>query len=102
MTIDALRPDHRLQPRRLDAGDGADLVLVGRIARNPDRAEHRAAGVLDQHATRDRNKPALTHARQHAEEQRVLACTLGELARAEAHAEAAPGLAVGDVETQDP
>src|SRR5262249_56861790 len=39
-----------LEARRLDAGDGARLVLVGSVAGNADRADHISAGVADQHA----------------------------------------------------
>ena len=51
------------------------------------------AGIAD-HA-------AAAHRRQHGEELRRVGRALGERARAEAHAERAPGFAEGDVEAQD-
>ncbi len=42
-------PFTSLQPRGLDAGNGADLVIVGGVAGNTDGAKQRRA-VLDLHA----------------------------------------------------
>src|SRR5258706_10150183 len=41
-----------LQSGGLDAGDRAGLILVGGVARNPDRPDYVAAGVADQHTAR--------------------------------------------------
>jgi enoyl-CoA hydratase/carnithine racemase len=46
-------PRIRLQSGGLDAGDRADLVIVGGIAADADRANQHAA-ILDQHATGNR------------------------------------------------
>src|SRR5947209_16629673 len=56
-----LRPHRGLQPRRLDAGNRAHLVLVRRVARDADRAEHRATLILDQHPARHRYEAAVAH-----------------------------------------
>ena len=90
-----------LEPRRLDAGDGADLVVVGGVARDADRADDVAVGIADQHAGGIADHAALAHRRQHGEELRRVGRAFGERARAEPHAERAPGFAEGDVEAQD-
>src|SRR6188768_1564194 len=40
---DGSSSDHGLQPRGLDPGDRADLILVGGVARNADLAERSAS-----------------------------------------------------------
>src|SRR4051812_26071127 len=96
-----LSPHHCLQPRRFDPGDRAHLVLVRDIARDADCAEHRATRILDQHAARRWHQPALRDGGQRSDEDRVLCGALRKLARAEAHAERAPGFSIRDVETQN-
>src|SRR5262249_33922306 len=90
-----------LETRRLDAGDRTGLVLVGRVAGNADRPDDVAARVADEHAARIGNEPATAGGRQRREELRRVGGTLEQGARAEAHAERAPGFAVRDVEAQD-
>jgi hypothetical protein len=51
-------PRISLQSRRLDAGDGANLVVVRGVAADADRAEQNAA-VLDQDAAGHRHQTAL-------------------------------------------
>src|SRR5262249_24336246 len=89
------------EPRRLDAGDGAGLVAVGRIAGNADRADDVARRGSDQHAAGIGDHAPFAGSREHGEELRSLRRARGERARAEAHAERAPGLAEGDVEAQE-
>src|SRR3954447_18239098 len=84
----------------LDTRDGAGLVLVGSIPRDADRADDLAAGVADQPAARSGDDAPAARRRQHGEELRRTRGALRERARAEAHAERAPGLAIGDVEPQ--
>src|SRR3954464_15364087 len=97
----ALGPCDRLQPRRLDAGDRAHLVLVRGVAGNSNRAEYHPVRVLDQHTARHRHEAALAHRREHAKEQRILGCPVAKFTRSEAHAERAPCLSECDIETQD-
>src|SRR5262245_1232407 len=87
-----------LEAGSLDAGERAELVVVGRIAGNADRADDVATGIADQYAARIGDDAAAARGRQHVEELRRVGRTLGERARAEAHAERAPRLSVGDVE----
>src|SRR5499433_2553911 len=89
------------EPRRLDTGDGAGLVAVGRIAGNADRADDVARRGSDQHAAGIGDHAPFAGGREHGEELRSLRRARGERARAEAHAERAPGLAEGDVEAQE-
>src|SRR5215468_331829 len=60
------------EPRRLDTGDGAGLVAVGRIAGNADRADDVARRGSDQHAAGIGDHAALAGGRQHGEELRRL------------------------------
>src|SRR5262249_14007205 len=89
------------ESRRLDAGDRAGLVAVGGIAGNADRADNVARRGSDQHAAGIGDHASIAGGRQHSEELRGLRRARGERARAEAHAERAPGLAEGDVEAQE-
>src|SRR5215472_6259956 len=89
------------EPGRLDAGDGAGLVAVGRVAGYADRADDVAGRGSDQHAAGIGDHASLAGGRQHGEELRGLGRARGERTRAETHAERAPGLAEGDVEAQE-
>src|SRR5215470_12290792 len=91
----------RLETGRLDAGERAELVVVGGVAGNTDRADDVAAGVADQHTAWIGDDAPAARGGQHVEELRRVRRTLGERARAESHAERAPCLSVGDVEAQD-
>src|SRR5882757_9698039 len=85
----------------LDARDGAGLVLVGSVARDTDGPNDIAAGVADQHAARIGDDAPAARRRQHGEELRRAGGALRLRARAEAHAERAPGLSIGNVEPQE-
>src|SRR5689334_11702162 len=85
-----------LQPGGLDTGDGADLVIVGGVAGDADRAEQ-ARAVLDQDATRYRHETALGQRIDGVDEIGLLLRALKQRPRAHAHGERAPGLAVGDL-----
>src|SRR4029450_12154702 len=89
-------PGISLKPRRLDAGDRAGLVAVRRVAGNADRADDVASSVSDQHAARIGHHAYVARRRQHGEELRRLGRSRSQRARAEAHAERAPGLAERD------
>ena len=59
------------------------------------------AAVANEHAARIGDHAAAARRRQHGEELRGFRRAASQRARAEAHAERAPGFAEGDVETQD-
>src|SRR5262245_43540119 len=88
-----------------DTRDRAGLVLVGHVAGDSDGADDRAAGaVADQHAARRRNDPPVRHGVERREERlllRLLRHAAREGSRAGAHPERAPGLAHGDLRTDD-
>src|SRR6266702_701321 len=90
----------RLEPSCLNAGDGAGLVAIGGIAGNADCPDDVAGGASDQHAAGIGHHASAAGRRQHREELRRLGRTRGERARAEAHAQRAPGFAKGDVEAK--
>src|SRR5262245_59309764 len=86
--------------------DRAGLVLVRHVARTADGADDRAAGaVANQHATGRRNDAPVRHGVERREERLLLRSLLGHAARegsrAGAHPECAPGLAHGDLRTDD-
>jgi hypothetical protein len=69
---------------------------------SPDRADDVAGRVPDQHAAGIGDHAPAARRRQHGEELRSLGRAPRKRARAEAHAERAPGFAEGDVEAQEP
>src|SRR5262249_6849311 len=91
-----------LEPSRLDAGDRAGLVAVGRVAGDADRADGVAGCGSDQYAAGIGDHATAAGRRQHGEELRRLRCARGERARAKAHAKRAPSLAERDVKAQEP
>src|SRR6516164_3577464 len=89
------------QSRRLDAGNRAHLVFVRSVARNAAGADDIAGAVAYQDAARIGDHATMACRRQHREKLRRLGRAAGERARAETHAERAPGFAERDVEPQD-
>ena len=88
----------------LDAGHRTGLVLVRDVARDAHGADHRAAGVADQHAAGHGHHAPVRHGVERREERvllRVVGEALGEGPRADAHAEGAPGLAQRDLRAED-
>src|SRR5882724_12989869 len=85
----------------LNARDGTYLIVIGGVARDTDRADHVAILVADQDARRARHQPPVAHRGERREECRLLGRAAGERARAEPHAERAPGLPERNVETQN-
>src|SRR5712691_4960171 len=90
-----------LQSGGLDAGDRAGLILVGGVAGNPDGPDDVAAGVADQHAARIGDHAPAARRIECIEELRRIGSALEQRARSEAHAECAPGLAIGNVVAKD-
>src|SRR5262249_29235968 len=90
-----------LQPRRRDARDGTFLVVLGGVAGNADRANDIATRVLNEHAAGHWHEASLAHGRECRVELRLARGAARERARAESHAERAPGFAERNVEAQD-
>ena len=86
-------PRISLQSRRLDAGDRADLVIVGRVAADADRAEQNSA-ILDQDAAGHRYQTAWRQRIHRADKIGLLLRPLEQRARALAYGECAIGLAM--------
>src|SRR5579864_9263802 len=85
-----------------DAGDGADLILVGGVAANPDRADDVARTVTDQYTTWRRHDTSTRCFHQRRQEQPAAACCAPrELAPAKPHTERPPGLTPGDLVAKD-
>ena len=82
-----------LQSGGLDARDGADLIIVGRVAADADGAEQ-AAVALDQHAAGHRHQTALRHRIHGADEIGLFLGALEQRPRSHAQRKRAIGLAM--------
>ncbi len=87
----------RRQPHFLDCTDRALLIDIRRIAADPHCAQHLAALIPYQHATRRRHHRPLTQAIQCSKKRRSLLCIQRQQARPLAQGDRAPGLARGHV-----
>src|SRR5690606_23910792 len=85
----------------LDPSDDAFLVIVPAIATGARRSDNFAARVADQHAARACQHPSVGKVRDGAEKGGVSLEALDQPSRGEAHPEAAPGLACGDLRPQE-
>ena len=86
----------RLQSRGLNPCHCANLVIVGGITADSDRAEQRCA-VLDQHATRHRHQAPLRNGIHRTDEVGLFLCTLEQRPRAHAERERAISLSVSNL-----
>src|SRR5258708_27991648 len=100
-SLDLLPARIALQSSGLDAGDRAGLILVGRVARNPDRPDDVAAVVADQHAARIGDHTPAARRIECIEELGRIGGALEQRARTEAHAKSAPSHTTGDVVNKD-
>src|SRR5258708_31172090 len=87
-TVAKLLPRISLQPRRLDAGDRADLVIIRGIAGDADRAEQ-CTVFLDQDAAGHRHQLSFRHRINGADEVSLLLRALDQRPRTHAEGECA-------------
>ena len=93
-------PRIRHQPHTLDRRDRTLLINVRRIPADPDRPQHRAFLISNQYPTRRRHHTALPQAVQRSDKRRALLRIQCQQARALAKGNCAPGLADGDLRSQ--
>ena len=84
----------------MDAIDRTSLVIVGSVAADPDSSDDLAGLVADQHTARHRHDAAPGGDAQRLNKGRVAGRAAGEFAPAETHSQCAPGLAAGDLGSQ--
>src|ERR1700737_5133537 len=89
-----------LESGSFDARDGADFVIVRTVAADTNRAEQRAAAILDQYATWHRHQCAARPRIHCADEIRLLLGALEQRPRSHAGGQSTVGLAVSDLAAQ--